>query len=37
VIERISELMVAGSSLVVSDHDLGDETGQGTDFIVVTR
>jgi hypothetical protein len=37
VIERISELMVAGSSLVVSDHDLGDETGQGTDFIVVTH
>jgi hypothetical protein len=37
VIERISELMVAGSSLVVSDHDLGNETGQGTDFIVVTR
>jgi lipoprotein-anchoring transpeptidase ErfK/SrfK len=37
VIERISELMVAGSSLVVSDHDLGGETGQGTDFIVVTR
>jgi hypothetical protein len=37
VIERISELMVAGSSLVVSDHDLGEETGQGTDFIVVTR
>ena len=37
VIERISELMVAGSSVVVSDHDLGDETGQGTDFIVVTH
>ena len=37
VIERISELMVAGSSLVVSDHDLGGETGQGTDFIVATR
>ena len=36
-IARISELMVAGSSLVVSDHDLGDETGQGTDFIVVTH
>ena len=37
VIARISELMVAGSSLVVSDHDLGDETGQGADFIVVTH
>jgi hypothetical protein len=29
--------MVAGSSLVVSDNDIGEETGQGTDFIVVTR
>ncbi len=36
-IERISELMVPGSSLVVSDQGLGDETGEGTDFIVVTR
>jgi hypothetical protein len=37
VIEQISELMVPGSSLVVSDHDLGPETGSGTDFIVITR
>jgi hypothetical protein len=37
VVERISELMVPGSSLVVSDQGLGDETGEGTDFIVVTR
>jgi len=37
VVERISELMVAGSALIVSDHDLGEETGKGTDFIVVTR
>ena len=37
VIDRISELMVAGSSLVVSDQGLGEETGQGTDFVVVTR
>jgi len=29
--------MVAGSALIVSDHDLGEETGKGTDFIVVTR
>jgi hypothetical protein len=36
-IERISELMVPGSSLVVSDQGLGEETGEGTDFIVVTR
>jgi lipoprotein-anchoring transpeptidase ErfK/SrfK len=37
VIDRISELMAPGSSLVVSDQGLGDETGGGTDFIVVTR
>jgi hypothetical protein len=37
VIEQISTLMVPGSSLVVSDHGLGSETGSGTDFIVITR
>jgi L,D-transpeptidase catalytic domain len=37
VIEQISTLMVPGSSLVVSDHGLGPETGSGTDFIVITR
>jgi hypothetical protein len=37
VIDRISELMVPGSSLVVSDQGLGDETGEGTDFVVVIR
>jgi lipoprotein-anchoring transpeptidase ErfK/SrfK len=37
VIEQISQLIVPGSSLVVSDHGLGPETGSGTDFIVVTR
>jgi len=37
VMEQISELIVPGSSLIVSDQDLGDETGEGTDFIVVTR
>jgi hypothetical protein len=37
VIDRISRLIVPGSSLVVSDQGLGDETGDGTDFIVVTR
>jgi hypothetical protein len=35
--DAISELMVPGSSLVVSDQGLGGETGEGTDFIVVTR
>jgi hypothetical protein len=37
VIDQISEMMVPGSSLVVSDQGLGEETGEGTDFIVVTR
>jgi len=36
-IDYISDLMVPGSSLIVSDQGLGDETGEGTDFIVVTR
>ncbi len=37
VIDHVSELMVPGSSLVISDQGLGEETGEGTDFIVVTR
>ncbi|MGD0148072.1 MAG: L,D-transpeptidase [Xanthobacteraceae bacterium] len=36
-IDRISALIVPGSSVVVSDQGLGEETGEGTDFIVVTR
>jgi hypothetical protein len=36
-IERISELVAPGSSLVISDQGLGPETGKGTDFIVLTR
>jgi lipoprotein-anchoring transpeptidase ErfK/SrfK len=37
VIDQISQLMVPGSSLVVSDQGLGSETSDHTDFIVVTR
>jgi L,D-transpeptidase catalytic domain len=37
VIDRISAMIVPGSSFVVSDQGLGEETGEGTDFIVVTR
>ena len=37
IIDRISELMVPGSSLIVSDQGLGEETGEGTDFVVVSR
>ena len=36
-IDRISELLIPGSSLTVSDEGLGRETGRGTDFIVLTR
>jgi hypothetical protein len=36
-IDYISALVVPGSSLIVSDHGLGEETGEGTNFIVVTR
>jgi lipoprotein-anchoring transpeptidase ErfK/SrfK len=35
VVDRISELIVPGSSLIISDQGLGEETGEGTDFIVV--
>jgi hypothetical protein len=35
--ERISELLIPGSSLVVSDEGLGRETGRYTEFIVLTR
>ena len=36
-VERISELITPGSSLIVSDNKLSDETGEYTDFIVLTR
>jgi hypothetical protein len=36
-IDRISEMMSPGSSLIISDQGLGPETGRGTDFIVLTR
>jgi hypothetical protein len=35
--ERISELLTPGSSLIVSDHGLGRETGRYTEFIVLTQ
>ena len=34
-IDDISRLIVPGSSLIVSDQGLGEETGDGTNFIVV--
>jgi lipoprotein-anchoring transpeptidase ErfK/SrfK len=35
--ERISSLISAGASLIVTDEGLGPETGVGTDFIVLTH
>lgn len=35
--ERISELLIPGSSLVVSDEGLGRETGRYTEFIVLSH
>jgi lipoprotein-anchoring transpeptidase ErfK/SrfK len=36
-LERISDMMSPGASLIISDKGLGSETGVGTDFIVLTR
>jgi hypothetical protein len=36
-VERITSLMSAGASLIVTDQGLGSETGVGTDFIVLTK
>ena len=36
-VQRIAELVTPGSSLIVSDNKLSDETGATTDFIVETR
>src|SRR5262245_60128605 len=36
-VDRIGELLIPGSSLVVSDEGLGRETGRYTEFIVLSR
>jgi hypothetical protein len=36
-VERLAELLTPGSSLIVSDHGISNETGSDTDFIVETR
>ena len=36
-VDRISELLAAGSALIVSDNALSDETGRETGFIVATQ
>jgi len=37
VVDRVSEYVTAGATLIVSDQGLGPETGAYTDFIVLTR
>ena len=34
-IEHMSQLLTPGSSLIISDYGISDETGEDTDFIVV--
>jgi len=36
-VERISELLTPGSSVIISDYGISHETGKDTDFIVVTH
>jgi len=36
-VDRISELLTPGSSLIISDHGISQETGRDTDFIVLTH
>jgi hypothetical protein len=36
-VERIAELLIPGSSLIVSDEGLGPETGRYTEFIVLAH
>jgi hypothetical protein len=36
-VTRISELLAAGASLIISDEGLGRETGRETDFVVLTK
>jgi hypothetical protein len=37
VVEQLAELLTPGSSLIVSDQAMSQETGHDTDFIVETR
>lgn len=37
VVDRVSEYVTVGATLIVSDHGLSHETGAYTDFIVLTR
>src|SRR5579885_303256 len=35
--EKIGELLTPGSSLTISDYGISEETGEGTEFIILTR
>jgi len=37
VIERVSEMLTPGSSLIISDQPISGETGRDTDFIILTH
>src|ERR1051325_7252991 len=37
VVDRIAPLLTPGSSLIISDHGISQETGNDTDFIVLTH
>ena len=36
-VERISEMLTPGSSLIISDQPMSGETGRDTDFIILTH
>ena len=36
-VDRISEMLSVGASLIITDKDRGPETGEETDFVVLTR
>jgi hypothetical protein len=36
-LERISDLLSPGFSLIISDYPVSGETGKYTDFIILTR
>jgi hypothetical protein len=36
-VEHISELLTAGSSLIISDYGISSETGPDTNFVVLTH
>lgn len=35
--QRVREMLTPGASFMVSDNGISDETGEGTDFVVLTR